>query len=103
MAKTNNPRGRPPKDSTWKALLERVTTERLVYQGKKITKKEILARKLVQEALAGEGWAFKMIMDRMDGLPIQQIIQQGESHVHVTREIVGSQDNEGEYLEDPEV
>lgn len=48
-----------------------------------------LARKLIEQAESGEGWALKEIADRLDGKPSQQVIGPEDDGSHkLTIEIV---------------
>ncbi|HEX9060894.1 MAG TPA: DUF5681 domain-containing protein [Clostridia bacterium] len=73
-----NRAGRPPRDWTWKGLLEEVAEEMVdIKKEGKVTgrkaMKELLARKLLQTAISGNIQAANSVMDRMDGKPMQQI------------------------------
>lgn len=66
--KSGNPGGKP-KDKAF-ADAVRVAVNREASDGRK--KLNVLADKLVDFALAGEGWAMQQIADRLDGKPAQE-------------------------------
>jgi hypothetical protein len=66
--KSGNPAGRS-KDKAF-AEAVRVAVSRQAEDGRK--KLNHLAEKLVDFALAGEGWAMQQIADRLDGKPAQE-------------------------------
>lgn len=68
--KSGNPRGRP-KDKAFTDAL-RLVVNRTDSDGLK--KLNRLAEKLVENAMAGEGWAFQMIADRIEG-KVAQVIE----------------------------
>lgn len=67
---SGNPGGRPKEKAFADAV--RVAVNREADDGRK--KLMLLADKLVDFALAGEGWAMQQIGDRLDGKPAQAII-----------------------------
>ena len=94
---SGNPKGRPKRGMTFKDILERMTEgERISVGRKKPLKKEAIAAKVIELALKGEPWAVKWVADRMEGLPVQQIIQTGESELVVKRITVDNEDDEDE-------
>lgn len=73
-----NPNGRPPSEKCFADAVRRAVRQ----PGKDGEPKlKHLADKLVSYALAGEGWAFAQIADRLDGKPHQT------SDVQVTRRV----------------
>lgn len=66
--KSGNPGGKP-KDKAF-ADAVRVAVNREEPDGRK--KLNVLAEKLVDFAMAGEGWAMQQIADRLDGKPAQE-------------------------------
>lgn len=81
--KSGNPGGRP-KDKAWASAV-RLAVNR-VHDGDKEGRKKliVLAEKLAEFALAGEGWAFREIGDRLDGKP-QQSVDVSVSNVPATQ------------------
>jgi hypothetical protein len=67
--KSGNPGGRPKEKAFADAI--RVAVNR-IHDGDGRKKLAVLADKLVDFALAGEGWAFAQIADRLDGKPAQE-------------------------------
>ena len=68
--------GRPPKEKSFANMLKIAVSA----QGKSGEPKlREVAEMLVDQALAGEGWAIKEIADRMDGKVAQSIIGDDES------------------------
>lgn len=66
--KSGNPGGRPRDKAFADAV--RVAVNREDKDGRK--KLNQLAEKLIEFALAGEGWAMQQIADRLDGKPAQE-------------------------------
>lgn len=66
--KSGNPGGRPKEKAFADAV--RLAVNRDAEDGRK--KLALLADKLVEFALAGEGWAMQQIADRLDGKPAQE-------------------------------
>lgn len=70
---SGNPRGRPPKERDLKKLVERELDAviQITDQGKKVklTKREVLARKLVNDALMGEAKAIQSLIKLSGGAP----------------------------------
>lgn len=66
---SGNPGGRAKKDWTFAMLLEQVADETEEKTGKQY--KELVARRLFEEAIKGNMGAIKEIMNRMDGVPRQ--------------------------------
>jgi hypothetical protein len=66
--KSGNPGGRPKEKVFSDAIRVAVNRE----DGKGRKKLMLLAEKLVDFALAGEGWAMQQIADRLDGKPAQE-------------------------------
>jgi hypothetical protein len=60
----------------WKAAIDRALAERSRVEGKDML--EALANKLIDQALAGEQWAFAQLGDRLDGKAAQAIEVAGE-------------------------
>lgn len=48
----------------------------------------IIADKICEEAIKGEGWAIKEIFDRLDGKPRQQIDHAGEDGRPITHKVL---------------
>jgi len=68
--------GRPPKEKSFANMLKIAVSA----QGKSGEPKlREVAEMLVDQALAGEGWAIKEIADRMDGKVAQSIIGDDDS------------------------
>jgi predicted ABC-class ATPase len=74
---SGNPKGRPKKGETFREVLEKILEERqsveISGKARRPTKKEILARVLVEQALGGNPAFMKQLLDRLVGLPLQQI------------------------------
>lgn len=69
---SGNPGGRPKEKAFADAV--RVAVNRIDSKDPKKRKKlAILAEKLIDFAMAGEGWAFQHIADRLDGKPAQAL------------------------------
>ena len=67
---SGNPNGRPRKGQTFTDILEGVLGEEVVkHNGKTITGKEAVARKLLELAIKGDMKAIQYIGDRLDGRP----------------------------------
>lgn len=67
---SGNPNGRPRKGQTFTDILEGVLGEEVVkHNGKNITGKEAVARKLLELAIKGDIRAIQYIGDRLDGRP----------------------------------
>ncbi|MCP4230251.1 MAG: hypothetical protein GY771_08895 [bacterium] len=81
QGQSGNPKGRPKKGETFKEILEKILEERQVRdiagQTKRPKKKEILARVLIEKALEGDSSFMKQALDRLVGLPAQQIELEG--------------------------
>lgn len=71
--KSGNPGGRPKEKAFADAV--RVAINRDADDGRK--KLMVLADKLIDFALAGEGWAMQQIADRLDGKPAQSVEMSG--------------------------
>jgi hypothetical protein len=63
--------GRPPKEKSFANMLNIAVREAGKTGAPKLRE---LADKLVDCALAGEGWAMQQVADRLDGKPAQAII-----------------------------
>lgn len=88
---SGNPNGRPPRDWTWKELLEDATEEyRETKKMGKVPVKKLLSRTLINLALGGNIHALKEVMNRMDGMPQQSI---GLDGVQLPSPIVGGLSN----------
>lgn len=70
-----NRKGAPKREWTWAGELQKAA-EQMAANGKSV--KEILANSLFSEALKGNVAAHKIIMDRMDGMPAQDVTSGGE-------------------------
>lgn len=79
--KSGNPKGAPKRDWTWAGELEKAAEE-LMKDGTPI--KHHIARSLLREALKGNIPAAKELMNRMDGMPKQDIEVAGEVTTLVT-------------------
>ena len=73
--KSGNPAGRPPMGKSWADVLRKIGEEA---SGHGITKKEMICRKVYEEAENGEQWAINALFDRIDGKPKQQIQHSGD-------------------------
>ena len=78
MAKSGNPKGAPKKAWTWATLLNEAVEE-ANQTGEAV--KKIVARSLIREALRGNVQAIKTIMERMDGLPQQDVRHEGSINI----------------------
>lgn len=76
----------------WKAAIDRALETRSRAEGREIL--DALADELINQALAGEQWAFQQLGDRLDGKPKQQIETTGEDggpiKTSLTVEFVGT-------------
>jgi len=77
---SGNPKGRPPKGSSFAEILRRIGEEEFKDQ---MSKMEAISRKLWAEASKGESWAIREIFDRIDGKP-KQIVDQTTRNVNVS-------------------
>lgn len=76
---SGNPGGRSRFEKPWSEALKReVAKFTKDDEGARITKINLLARKCVAAAIAGDSAAIKEIGNRLDGLPAQQQIVTGE-------------------------
>ena len=92
-----NRNGRPPKDWTWASLLEQAAEElQDVREGQQIVRKpwkKLLVRKLFIKAVKeGDVQAAKIIMDRTDGLPTQDLTSGGEKIDMSPKVIINTKD-----------
>ena len=55
----------------WKAAIDRALEARTKSEGREML--DVLADKLIDQALAGEQWAFAQLGDRLDGKPHQTL------------------------------
>ena len=69
--KSGNPNGRPKKDDSMRAILERALED--IEPKSKKQYKELVSKRLVVEAINGNVVAAKQIFDRMDGMPPQAL------------------------------
>lgn len=67
--------GRPPKEKSFANMLNIALSQAdgVGVDGQPNTKLRQIAEKLVQQAIAGEGWAIKEVADRTDGKPFAQV------------------------------
>ena len=74
---SGNPKGRPKKGTTWKDVITRATNQvRLVEaDGKKQKQrvKELIVKKQIELAMAGDKHATKFLAEREEGMPRQSI------------------------------
>lgn len=78
-----NPNGAPKRDWTWSGVLEKAVQEEL----NGVALKEAVAKSLIREALKGNVVATKELMNRMDGMPQQEIDLKGKiDHIIISRE-----------------
>ena len=73
---SGNPGGRPKRDWTWSGELQKAVEE-MAKDGKDI--KYHVVRSLLAEALKGNINAQRELMNRMDGMPQQDVTSGGES------------------------
>jgi hypothetical protein len=73
------------KGKKWQAALNRALETRRRVEGREML--DVLANVLIDQALAGEQWAFAQIGDRLDGKPVQAI----ESKSHIVTETVSEE------------
>src|SRR4051812_4980011 len=66
---SGNPRGRLP-EKLFADQLRIVLFEEDKVTGRR--KMRVIAEKLVEQAMAGEGWAIQQVADRIDGKPAQE-------------------------------
>jgi len=70
---SGNPNGRPGRGMTFAELFQKNMREKIEVDGKVITYKELIVKRALKEAVAGDiDTAFK-VMDRCDGKPFQQL------------------------------
>lgn len=82
--KSGNPNGRPKKGYSIAAALRDAMAETLEIPNpdgtkRSVTKAEFLSMKLFQMASSGDMAAIKMCLDRVDGLPKQEIEMSGDA------------------------
>ena len=74
---SGNPKGRPKKGSTWREVVTRLTNQVQLanIDGKKQRKlvKELIIKKQIDLALAGDKHATKFLAEREEGMPRQSI------------------------------
>lgn len=72
--------GRPPKERSFANMLNIALKQAdgVGLDGAPNTKLRQIAEKLVEQAIAGEGWAIKEVADRTDGKPFQAVQLSGE-------------------------
>lgn len=77
---SGNPNGRPKRDWTWKDLLEEVAEEYAMskHGTSRHQFKKLVAKRLYTLAVGGNVHAIKDLMNRMDGMPQQDITSAGE-------------------------
>lgn len=90
---SGNPKGAPKRSWTWSGELEKAV-EKANLEGRRI--KEVIAESLIAEALKGNVNAHKAIMDRMDGMPKQDITSDGEKLESIQVIIVEDKQNDSE-------
>lgn len=74
-----NRKGRPKKEHSMTHILATVMKEEQVkYNGQYISGKEAVSRKALELAMKGDMTAIKYIFDRIDGTPVQQVVQSNE-------------------------
>lgn len=80
--------GRQPKEKSFANMLRIALAENESLRA--------IADKLVQQAIAGEGWAIKEVADRLDGKPAQAIIggDEDDAPLKVTV-VIGGNGNSG--------
>jgi hypothetical protein len=82
--------GRPKKDWTWAQLLEESAEELMETKDKtgKVTGrkalKQLVAKKLLVKAAFGDTAAARLIMERMDGMPKQQLEMEAKGDWNIT-------------------
>lgn len=72
---SGNPKGRPKRDWTWAGELQKAAEEAI----NGVSIKEAMAKSMVKESLKGNVQAFNAIVNRMDGMPQQDITSAGEA------------------------
>ncbi len=72
---SGNPKGAPKRNWTWSGVLQKAVQKK-AKDGRPI--KDIIADSLIAETFKGNVQAHKAIMDRMDGLPQQDITSAGD-------------------------
>lgn len=72
---SGNPNGRPKRDWTWSGVLEKAVQEEL----NGVALKDAVAKSLIKEALKGNVIAAKELMNRMDGMPQQDVTSGGKA------------------------
>ena len=65
----------PAKGKKWKAAIDRALETRSRVEGREML--DALADELINQALAGEQWAFQQLGDRLDGKAAQGVIVEG--------------------------
>lgn len=72
-----NRKGAPKRDWTWAGVLQDAVEKADAEDGR--TVKEIVADSLIREAKKGNVHALRDLMNRMDGMPQQDIVSDGEA------------------------
>ena len=74
---SGNPRGRPKKGTTWKDVITRATNQLRIDEKderkRKKRVKELIIRRQIELALAGDKHATKFLAEREEGMPRQSI------------------------------
>lgn len=66
-----NRNGRPKKGNTWADVIREAVGEEIEFQGTKRQYKKLIAEVLRKKALKGDLKAIEMLIERMDGKPLQ--------------------------------
>ena len=72
--KTGNPNGRPKKGNSWKDVLAEAMEKEHTVGGETKSLKRIIGDVLSKKALKGDLKAIEMLMDRLEGRPLQGIV-----------------------------
>lgn len=82
---SGNPKGRPPAGESWAEILRQVGEETYPRTGKPF--KEAVSRKIWNMAAAGDIQSIKEIMNRMDGMPQQNLGVEGSLTVVIDKSL----------------
>jgi len=80
-----NKKGRPPVEESWAGTIRAAYA--LMETGT-MTKKDTIAAVLVQKAMDGDLASIKVIMDRVDGLPVAKVENKNENTLKIVEEVV---------------
>ena len=72
---SGNPKGRPKKGNAMADILNGIGDEKGKYNGKMMSRRERIMRRVYDEADNGYAWAINFIADRTEGKALERILQ----------------------------